>query len=298
MKQNYLFGICNLKVDKLPIEINSNLVLREVTDEELSVMSSLVSSDWANSQIPLPKIVFDCALEIDYGDKVPDLFESIGQNMKNRMDRYSFILDTFFKDSFSPKPFIGWSAALQDSEMRSFWTNRQFSFLASEKCYTLKESNIKKFTEHSKLIINSTKLSYIFIAIERYMKSQHDRLEEKVIDHTIALEALVGDSSGPSTGSISYKIALRTAFLVGKNAFDREKIFTFIKKIYGLRSTLVHGQKPSKKSIEELEKLTGKKYYWPFLSEVLLAAITNAIKLNKKNLAQYIDECLLESKKL
>jgi len=43
---------------------------------------------------------------------------------------------------------------------------------------------------------------------------------------------------------LSYKLALRGAFLLGSGQKERKKIFGFLKKAYGIRGKIVHGSPP------------------------------------------------------
>lgn len=68
-------------------------------------------------------------------------------------------------------------------------------------------------------------------------------LADRALDLVIALESLLSGSSE----SIGYKLAFRACCLTAKDE-DRWATFSFVKKAYGYRSTLVHG---TKKKLEE-----------------------------------------------
>ena len=61
--------------------------------------------------------------------------------------------------------------------------------------------------------------------------------EESIIDYTTILESLVCENEG----ELKFKFALRTSLLVGKNKKTRKSLFEFLKKVYNIRSGLVHG---------------------------------------------------------
>ena len=63
-------------------------------------------------------------------------------------------------------------------------------------------------------------------------------LADRLIDLVIALEALFGDSDSSST---TYKMAMRGACWLYAKESDRHAAFRTIKKLYGYRSRIVHG---------------------------------------------------------
>lgn len=74
----------------------------------------------------------------------------------------------------------------------------------------------------------------IDVSVERRTK------EDEFIDHIIALEALFGDTNN-ATGSISYKIALRASMLMHNDKLSRERTFSKLKRVIGIRGKVVHG---------------------------------------------------------
>lgn len=83
----------------------------------------------------------------------------------------------------------------------------------------------------------------------------------------------------PSNYEVTYRISRNTAVLIGKDRENAIDIFKMMKKLYGLRSRIVHGNLLKAENKDELHLL---RYY---LSE----AIKQVIKLNKKR-----DELLSE----
>jgi hypothetical protein len=74
----------------------------------------------------------------------------------------------------------------------------------------------------------------------RYYESSHERAEAvgRLIDVAIGLESLFSPSD---QGELNFRIAQSTAQFVGKDAAERQEIFTHIKDMYSRRSKLVHG---------------------------------------------------------
>lgn len=85
----------------------------------------------------------------------------------------------------------------------------------------------------------SGKSSTLNEALRRFNSAYHGELEDRLIDQMIAFESLyIADYK-----ELGYKLALRTAFLLGKK---RTKIFNDMRKAYDLRGNVVHGSKQVK----------------------------------------------------
>lgn len=85
-----------------------------------------------------------------------------------------------------------------------------------------------------------TDTSRIRLAIRRFLSATNVRLEDDdaLIDAVIGLENLFGERS-----EISFSVANSTARLLGRDEAEKTTIFEEVKKIYGARSKIVHGQK-------------------------------------------------------
>jgi len=62
--------------------------------------------------------------------------------------------------------------------------------------------------------------------------------EESFLQHAIAMESLLSDKDG--AGEITFKLAARCAHLIGPDSQSRNDIFKEVKKLYGVRSKIVH----------------------------------------------------------
>ncbi|MCV0401652.1 MAG: hypothetical protein K5777_06720 [Nitrosopumilus sp.] len=64
---------------------------------------------------------------------------------------------------------------------------------------------------------------------------------ESVIDYSTVLESLVCENEG----ELKFKFALRTSLLISNDSKSRKELFDFLKKVYNIRSSLVHGSEIS-----------------------------------------------------
>ncbi|MBC5805915.1 MAG: hypothetical protein GIW96_06820 [Candidatus Eremiobacteraeota bacterium] len=77
------------------------------------------------------------------------------------------------------------------------------------------------------------------------------RPEDRFIDGVIAAEAIFG-SDGNS--EVTYRVALRLAFaLKVDDAQQRMRVFKFVKRAYAVRSSIVHGNRPSDRDVVDLD---------------------------------------------
>jgi hypothetical protein len=96
-------------------------------------------------------------------------------------------------------------------------------------------------------------LGFLRVAVESYFNSGGDRLlyssTAQFINACMSLEALYNDDKS----EISYKLRHRLAFVLDFDGFPPNCTFDNMKKIYGERSSIVHGSGESKDAVGYLE---------------------------------------------
>ncbi len=92
-------------------------------------------------------------------------------------------------------------------------------------------------------------------ALYRFSSSYERRtLGDRLMDLVIALEALFGDKNGGD--SLTYKIGLRCSSFLYPPGEARNRAFKAVKKVYGDRSAIVHGERiDSRYTGEEVDQL-------------------------------------------
>ena len=105
----------------------------------------------------------------------------------------------------------------------------------------------------------------------------------------IALESLyLSDDK-----ELSYKLALRAAFVLTSSKKEREKVFTWLKQAYGARGKVAHGKKP-KDNLREIVTFS-EEYLRQSIKRFLSISQTYSLKyLQTKGL----DQNIIESGKL
>lgn len=92
------------------------------------------------------------------------------------------------------------------------------------------------FCKNIHRIINQ---KFLQIAIDRFTSALEEwKQEERIIDFTIALEAMFSTSSE----DLTYKLSIRASVFLANNDEEAKFFFNFIKKAYKVRSKLVHGK--------------------------------------------------------
>jgi hypothetical protein len=110
--------------------------------------------------------------------------------------------------------------------------------------YELNEDEMRRFRKFYKMFerINEkiSRLLFMQIAIKRFGSAVGEfEIEDRILDLMIALEALYSDSAG----DITYRLAVRIPTLLNVNRHYAFFLSRFVKEIYGVRSSLVHGSK-------------------------------------------------------
>ena len=140
-------------------------------------------------------------------------------------------------------------------------------------------------------------LNVMDITLRRFHSAYHGTTEDRIIDQMIAFEFLyIGNELG-----IKYKLALRTASLIGENQKLREEIFKVMKDAYRKRCNIVHVIEQV--NIEELRKINLmtenylRQSIRKFLALLLMGYSLDNIKKEIKKLAK-LDENILKNENL
>jgi len=98
------------------------------------------------------------------------------------------------------------------------------------------------------------------IALGRFYKSYElQSWLEDIVDLTIALESLFKPKD--SSQEISYRIATRAAWLLGKDDEDSVRVYNRVRDMYDIRSSTVHGGAPDETKLGKwLQDLSGSTY--------------------------------------
>lgn len=129
----------------------------------------------------------------------------------------------------------------------------------------------------------------LLIALPLYQRIAGFDIED-VIDYCTILESLVCENES----ELKFKFALRTALLIEMPDMDRKDVFEFLKKVYNIRSRLVHGSEIS------LQMFSSENANIVFnLENIVAVTLVTYIELvnsgfNKKQIIEKLDHMALE----
>jgi len=146
-------------------------------------------------------------------------------------------------------------------------------FRSSERPYSLTGSELRDLQNWNKTFTSNQSVKTQRQASVRIAFSdgyERLKLEDKIIDYMIGLEALY--LQGERMGEASYKIAHRVSVLLAEDKKNRQQLFGETKKSYNLRSKIVHGDN---------YHLTPENVY--FCEDILRRSIKRFLKKPKPN---------------
>lgn len=246
----HLTPIANLKLVNGPVELAPEIILRQITTEEvepwlnhwhyhLNERPSL--SDFLRAQ---------CAIEITYCH--PAGYYSL-ENIANR-------INSFNADILKVMRVIGLLRLVTDRPTRPLFTQKvrrgflerrqEISFPQTPKPWGL---DVQRFTIDdaikSALVTTWKTLEHSSVSTDadlpfRRWFSAADRLsdDDRLIDYWIGLESLF---SPDSSQEVKFRASLRIAAYLGGNPTGREQIYQDMRHSYDWRSAVVHGTSPS-----------------------------------------------------
>jgi hypothetical protein len=130
------------------------------------------------------------------------------------------------------------------------------------------------------------------IALARYdLMHDHPRASDRLLDQSIILEALF---LAEGRGELSYRLKLRVAHFIGDTYEERLRVADCMKKVYDLRSKVVHGAGPvsdKDKDTQEWLDSAVRKILRRYCEK---AAATGSNKHIQKTVCEELDRYLLE----
>ena len=137
------------------------------------------------------------------------------------------------------------------------------------KTYTLipktKRETIIQFFQITESAIK-TNPSVLF-TLEKYNSSLlRDDFFDKLLDATICFETMM-----PGNTELVHRLSQNISFVVGTTAEERLTIFDNMKRLYDVRSKLVHGDLKTDKDKKAIEKVSS---IWPTYEKYLKSAVT------------------------
>lgn len=164
-------------------------------------------------------------------DLFVDLMTALRLHQKGRIVAGLLTLATFHNSEWTIGGHTSWTSV------------SNLDFFQETPIYKLRQSGLPKVSALFQQIRTWREdgiLDGINIALERFHSAYHGPIEDRIIDQMIAFEFLyLGDIQ-----ELTYKLAIRTAFLLRKRQDHRSIVFNNIKEAYRYRSRIIHGSDP------------------------------------------------------
>ena len=242
----------SLDCDVKDIDLEDGLKIRSITDKELQKI-------WRNSRfgiVPRSDIpFFSHTLELKY--KIPKISSSINTHQKKAeeiLNDLTYALRLFKRGGVNFNIYqlspIGWIS-------RSNFKFIEYSKGLSRRSYggghyILEETEIEPFQKFWRIFkkIDLQTVSFLKMAIERFNFAYEKRSQEdKLIDYMISFESLFMKENL----ELRHRLSVRVSRFIKGEYNERKELFSDFKKIYDIRSKIVHGESINHKNLTKLK---------------------------------------------
>jgi hypothetical protein len=222
--------------DSAPIEVLPNVRIRGVTDADRERWLNETHVPWVD-RVGLHEI--QTVLEVRYGNPDgtwdPDASPEVQTEIRQICWALQLTLDCdvspayvqFRRDKvLSGGPRMGSTIS----------SNRGIGHVIGE----LSDSDVERTRVVHHTLESSPNLGHCQIAIRRWdAVTAGPGHEDTIVDSWVGLESLL--FSGGASGELSYRASLRLAVLIGRDAAERRRLFSEVRKAYDARSRVLHG---------------------------------------------------------
>lgn len=148
-------------------------------------------------------------------------------------------------------------------------SSKSFKFITKTK----RETIIQFFTVVEKSIASNPS---VLFTMEKYNSSLlRDDFFDRLLDATICFETMM-----PGNTELVYRLSQNVSFIVGVNAAERLSVFDNMKKLYDVRSKLVHGDLKSKGTEKKIEEV---RTNWSTFEKYLKSSVTYYLLFMSQN---------------
>ena len=242
--KNYTMALCPLKKFYLETDefvLDDGIKIRRIAQGELSFINKWMGE---NTLKKLDDIQF--TIEYTYDEN-----ELTKQQDADDWSNYHFDLAflpekkfieivallRLFKDGYFHNPLENFQVPFWDNAGQGIHYNLCDMYISGDKKYILKREEAEDFKKLYKKSLRFTDDRRMFIALERFnLAYEKKRFEDNIIDYVIAFEALFVNSK-----RIRMEVGLKSGFLIEDTKEKRTEICKFMRDLYDLRSSIVHG---------------------------------------------------------
>ncbi len=246
--KNHIMALCPLKKFYLETDelvLDDGIKIRRISQGELSIINKWMSGNTLKKR---DDIQFTLEYRYDENEfrKPQDADEwtySAHQNATASCEK-RFIeivaLLRLFKDGDFHNPLENFQVPFWANAGQGIHYNLCDRRIPEDRNYILKREEAEGFTEFYRKSLRFTDGRRMFIALERFnLAYEKKRFVDNIIDYVIALEALFGKKENKNR--LGMRIGLKSGFLVGDSKEKITEIYKFMRGVYKLRSSIVHG---------------------------------------------------------
>jgi len=222
------------------IDFCDNVKIRKLSLDEVSLLIIRNDSLRLKDRVPENRVLLEESFAFNYGQYPGDIFITLS-------NKFDLIVEALriIKSGSVDRENLYWRwdkpGQLGNRQLISSGRGRPIPPIA--KSYSLESDDLLPL-ERTYESLKNRPTAYR-IARQRFNEAaQRAKPEDVVIDLCIALEALLNDDPG----SLSYKLGMRAAILVGNTPDEKRHIVDLISDAYSFRSAFVHGNSSSKRS--------------------------------------------------
>jgi hypothetical protein len=278
-------------------DIDTYVSLSRISDVDASHLMGALSYDMYPSPILSCDVALQCTIELpkvigEAGN--PDNTPSLSTIASSRFENACTVLRLILGGNVDFDQIQIWPVGWQPSEADRTLTKRITS-PRPRPAVTMTDDSAWEIVELVSRMSAQPPSATLMSALRRFnFACERDRLEDRFVDHMIALESLLlADGERQELG---YRLRLRGAVLLGDEPQRREEIAELIKYAYGARSRIVHGAAPPPDI-----RASGKTWTFPeFVDEMeafVRSTIRKVIELRVANpnidLAAWLDHMLI-----
>jgi len=267
-----IIPILNKKVSLIqgpPILLSNDYTIEKITDDEFSAFFRNASDEIkASIDINSTKCI---KVKCVNPDK---------ETIKSVRTKAVFTLNIFS----DPNPIVtSWAGHLIGDKKINLKGITDFESLAafhkiSSKSFKLiaktKRETIIQFFQIVEKSVTSN--SSVLFTMEKYNSSLlRDDFFDRLLDATICFETMM-----PGNTELIYRLSQNVSFIVGTNPTERLSIFENMKKLYDVRSKLVHGDLKSKGTDKKIEEVRNN---WSTFEKYLKSSVTYYLLFMSQN---------------
>jgi len=244
--ENYIMALCPLKKFYLETDelvLDDGFKIRRISQGELSIINK-----WMNGNTLKKRDDIQFTIEYTYDENEfrnpeddDEWTYSAYQNATAFCEK-KFIeivaLLRLFKDGKFHNPLENFRVPFWANAGQGIHYNLCDMYISGDKKYILERGETEDFKKLYKKSLRFTNDRRMLIALERFnLAYEKKRFVDNIIDYVIAFEALFGTMRN----RIGMEIKLKSGFLVEDSKEKITEGYKFMRNLYGLRSTIVHG---------------------------------------------------------